>query len=736
VATWTRVPGGYVAKFRVASESALGIRAKLVIGTVPGAFEVRVQGSDLGRIESMTIEPTLGNEHWTPWTEGSAQVIELFSPVEPSAGAVAIEAVVHFTDSPLATTKAAGTCTVSTMCSTDDPTLDAAILERKKSIAKMIFNDNGSAFLCTGTLLNTDRFPTPFFLSANHCISNAAAASTLTTIWFYEATACGSTASNGASAQIAGGAQLTFTNYDVDETLLRLNVSPPAGVVYSAWNRAAVANGTPFVSLSHPKGDTARLALGTVGNELRIADRPQDMYGVSFTRGIIQGGSSGSGLFVLNGSSLELRGVLSGTTIRNSPDGLSCTDLDEQGIYSRFEIFEPEIDAYLHTATPAGDDAPNRALDLFNAPITDPNGVDKPLDLRGSALVLAGKKIDYAGDVDVFRFRLTQQSSVHAWSTGTLDTVGAILDSNGVNLEANDDEDVSSGHTNFNFGITRSLPPGTYYVQVTHFDAAGTGTYTLNLNATASAANFTDLWWNAQEPGWGLNLNHQGSVMFGTLFTYDAGGAAMWLVMSRGDLQADGSYSGTLYRTTGPAFNAVPFGPTTNTSVGTMRVSFANSASGTLTYSFNGTGVTKSITRQVFSSQPSCTFTTGDRSTATNYQDLWWNPNEPGWGVNVTHQGNIIFATLFTYDASGQGKWFVLPNGAKTGTGAYAGTLYATTGPAFNAPWVADQPSAVGTMSFSFASGNAGTLAYSVNGVTVTKAIQRETFSSPTTQCQ
>ena len=39
-------------------------------------------------------------------------------------------------------------------------------------------------------------------------------------------------------------------------------------------------------------------------------------------------------------------------------------------------------------------------------------------------------------------------------------------------------------------------------------------------------------------------------------------------------------------------------------------------------------------------------------------------------------------------------------------------------------------------MSFNFSSGNAGTLTYSVNGVQVTKQIQRQVFSSPTTQCQ
>ena len=42
----------------------------------------------------------------------------------------------------------------------------------------------------------------------------------------------------------------------------------------------------------------------------------------------------------------------------------------------------------------------------------------------------------------------------------------------------------------------------------------------------------------------------------------------------------------------------------------------------------------------------------------------------------------------------------------------------------------------VGTMTFQFTSGNAGTLNYTVNGISVTKAIQREVFSTPTTQCQ
>ena len=50
----------------------------------------------------------------------------------------------------------------------------------------------------------------------------------------------------------------------------------------------------------------------------------------------------------------------------------------------------------------------------------------------------------------------------------------------------------------------------------------------------------------------------------------------------------------------------------------------------------------------------SCLALATPASSAPNYQGLWWNapPNsESGWGINLTHQGDVIFATWFTYDA-------------------------------------------------------------------------------------
>ena len=172
VPQWQPVTGGYVAKFRASSEGALGIRLRLELGTVPGAFELVAQGSGSDRLESMTIDPTLGNTHWTPWTEGSSQVVELFSPVLPSPGAVSLAGIGHFFDSPIQPKASAGSCTVPAACGTGNATLDAAIAERVKSNVKITFSDGSGLFLCTATLdQQPSTFPAPFLLTANHCMS-------------------------------------------------------------------------------------------------------------------------------------------------------------------------------------------------------------------------------------------------------------------------------------------------------------------------------------------------------------------------------------------------------------------------------------------------------------------------------------------------------------------------------------------------------------------------------------
>jgi hypothetical protein len=128
-------------------------------------------------------------------------------------------------------------------------------------------------------------------------------------------------------------------------------------------------------------------------------------------------------------------------------------------------------------------------------------------------------------------------------------------------------------------------------------------------------------------------------------------------------------------------------------------------------------------------------------ASALNYQDLWWaSPpgSESGWGINLTQQGNRIFATWFTYDVDHTPMWLVV-TAPETGIGTYSGTLYRTSGPPFNA--VPFNPAsvvatAVGAATFTFSDGNNASFAYTVNGISQTKNITREVFANPGTVCQ
>src|SRR5213078_4509512 len=129
-------------------------------------------------------------------------------------------------------------------------------------------------------------------------------------------------------------------------------------------------------------------------------------------------------------------------------------------------------------------------------------------------------------------------------------------------------------------------------------------------------------------------------------------------------------------------------GGAAGTVVGTGTLTFTGANDASFAYTVNGISQTKSIVRQAFGPLPTCTYSAQPNlALATNYQDLWWavpGGSESGWGVNLTHQGDTIFATWFTYDLDRTPLWLSV-TAPKTAAGTYSGTLYRTTGPAFNA---------------------------------------------------
>lgn len=278
-------------------------------------------------------------------------------------------------------------------------------------------------------------------------------------------------------------------------------------------------------------------------------------------------------------------------------------------------------------------------------------------------------------------------------------------------------------------------------------------------SAQIAIPSYGGLWWKSpsgSESGWGLNIAHQGAILFATWFTYDREGNGMWLVMpSAGQVpQIDNDpyyptlpsgvveYQGMVYRVTGPAFDSATFNPASvsATAVGSASLRFTSTNVGTFNYTVDGVMQSKAITRQVFGPMPTCDFSAAGAS--LNFQDLWWRSpagSESGWGVNITHQGDIIFATWFTYDSAGKGMWLVISGAVKSGNNTYAGAIYRTRGPAFDtALWDSTkvQATQIGTATFTFSDASNGTFAYTVNGVSQTKAITRQVFANPATICR
>lgn len=121
-----------------------------------------------------------------------------------------------------------------------------------------------------------------------------------------------------------------------------------------------------------------------------------------------------------------------------------------------------------------------------------------------------------------------------------------------------------------------------------------------------------------------------------------------------------------------------------------------------------------------------------------DYSDLWWNPQESGWGVNIVQQGETAFVTLFVYGPDGRPTWYVASNTQvfaedASGNPAFRGMLYKTTGPwqggAFDPSKVDVQ--VVGDIVIEPRAAGRLYVEYFAEGVRVQKLIERQTFSQP-----
>ena len=176
----------------------------------------------------------------------------------------------------------------------------------KHAVCLMTFDEGFYSYYCTGSLINNVRLDgTPYFLTANHCISNNTVAGTLVTYFNYENSTCDG--HDASLDQSLSGAELVATNNYSDFTLLKLSEYPPEGYFpyYAGWD-ASGDKPTQGTSIHHPEGSYKCIAIDYNGPvsynsaiqwDNRTRTMPNTHWEITYDVGTDESGSSGCSLF-------------------------------------------------------------------------------------------------------------------------------------------------------------------------------------------------------------------------------------------------------------------------------------------------------------------------------------------------------------------------------------------------------------------------------------------------------
>ena len=357
--TWTRDAGGSQrAAIGVQSPGAKGLRLGLLVEQLPPLALLRVYapgdeqtteitGAEVLRaLESNRAAGETGDDartYWLPLVQGSQAALEIELPAgaDPAQLQVSLPRVSHAkllpTDDEVVI-KASGSCNKDAMCV-------SGITDIMHAVALMDFVASGTEYICTGTLLNnTKKDFTPYFLSANHCISTQTAASTLETYWNYRWASCNGSQPDPTFTSRSGGAQLLYASVKTDTSFMLLNSAPPSNAFFAGWNAQTPGSaGQSIFGIHFPSGDPQKYSMGTIAGfstctppnaqgEATCTDSNSangTFYSVRWLTGVTEGGSSGSALVATSGQ--QVIGQLFGGSS-------SCSNKQGQDVYGRFDF--------------------------------------------------------------------------------------------------------------------------------------------------------------------------------------------------------------------------------------------------------------------------------------------------------------------------------------------------------------------------------------------------------------
>ena len=311
----TLADGRRVWRVELVSPGAMSLDVAFAKLWLPAGAELFITSKD-GKVTRGPIragDVQADGRYYSAFVPGDSAIIEVaMTPAALAGTEIRVANVAHAYRSIFAAAggQKSGSCNVDVVCPLGNQWRDQI-----DSVGHYTLRSGGSSFVCTGQLIaNTRGDTTPYFLTANHCLSTEAVADTVVVYWNFQSPTCRTPGSASSGTPLPSsiathnqsGSALVATSATSDFALLRLDSAVPtaANTYWSGWD---ITGNTPsyVVSIHHPSGDEKRItdsaqpvaisaysgAPGSGTTHWRIPD---------WDNGTTEGGSSGSGLWNQN----------------------------------------------------------------------------------------------------------------------------------------------------------------------------------------------------------------------------------------------------------------------------------------------------------------------------------------------------------------------------------------------------------------------------------------------------
>jgi lysyl endopeptidase len=316
---WYDVAGGRrLWAAEIASTEALGLRLHFKNVQLPAGAELAIYSADSSgivksgysrfdpdrKVEFHDASATAAGEFWSGSFFGERVRIEYLAPAGAVADALpfAVDNLQHYYLDPvdkvarsLVGEKVAGPCH-------NDVTCHPEWANVAKAVSGYGFVEDGGSFFCSGQLINDNAQDfTPYYLTANHCVSTQGAAGSAEFYWLYQTANCNGTPPSIQSVPRSNGATLVSHNPTSDYSLMIVEGALPDNLFWAGWTAKAVPDGTDAVAIHHPAGDYKRISFGFKENAAACyqfqGTNGLQVLRTSWTDAPTEGGSSGSGIF-------------------------------------------------------------------------------------------------------------------------------------------------------------------------------------------------------------------------------------------------------------------------------------------------------------------------------------------------------------------------------------------------------------------------------------------------------